>query len=409
MAKKLSSKKNISGKKIAPVGLALSALSLVAGVIFLAVKLLVLMGIYSPPNQNWINTALLISLGGFILGFALFALLDPKRVRLLLTGRQARHGSNSLIIILAIVGIIIVANLLVYQNQNQWDWTENKQHTLAPETLDTLSVLPNKVSALAFFTSSYSGSTAEELLIDFRDNSNDKFDYQIIDPESNPALAQQYNITRDGTIVFILEDRTESITYATEQEITNALIRLMNPGERVIYFMTGHGESEISSSDDTGMTSAIDILETKNYTVRTLNLRAENEIPPDALVIVITGPTSPVSAGEAYHLKSYLDAGGSIILYQQSIFDQKPGLSSDPFLDYLANEWGIKFNNDLVIDPTSDLPSFAISYFYGDHPITKDLTGLNTFFPISRSITLTPISEEITQTQLIIYSGSRVG
>ena len=258
MAKKSPSHKIITTKKLAPLGLVLAGLAFLSGIIFLSVKLLVLMGIYSPPNQNWINTALLISLGLLVLGLALFALLDPKRVRVLLTGRQAQHGSNSLIIILALLGILVVVNLLIYQNQKQWDWTENKAHTLAPETIETLNSLPAKITAIAFFTSNYSSASAEELLMDFRDNSNDMFDYEIIDPESNPAMAQQYNITRDGTIVIILQDRKESITYATEQEITNALIRLMNPGERVVYFITGHGESDISSSDDGGMTSAID-------------------------------------------------------------------------------------------------------------------------------------------------------
>jgi ABC-type uncharacterized transport system involved in gliding motility auxiliary subunit len=401
MAKKSSSRKKFTARKAAPIGLALSVLALLSGIIFLAVKLLVLVGIYSPPNQNWINTALLISLGGFILGLALFALLDPKRVRVLLTGRQARHGSNSLIIILALIGILVVVNLLVFQNQKQWDWTESKEHTLAPETIDTLSALPAKVTALAFFTSSYSSTSAEELLMDFRDNSDDKFDYQIIDPESNPAMAQQYNITRDGTLVLLLQENKESLTYISEQDITSALVRLMNPGERVVYFMTGHGEADISSSDDTGLTSALEILETKNYTVRTLNLRAENKIPADALAIIIAGPTAPISTGEAYFLKTYLDGGGSIILFEQSIFDQEPGLSSDPFMEYLSDAWGVTFNNDLVIDPTSDLPSFAISYAYADHAITTDLTGSNTFFPISRSISLTSVSEEIIQNALI--------
>jgi ABC-type uncharacterized transport system involved in gliding motility auxiliary subunit len=401
MVKKLSSRKKFAARKVAPIGLVLSGLALLSGIIFLAVRLLVLMGIYSPPNQNWINTALLISLGVLVLGLALFALLDPKRVRVLLTGRQARHGSNSLIILLALLGILVVVNLLVYQNQKQWDWTENKEHTLAPETIEALSTLPAKVTAIAFFTSNFSSTSAEELLMDFRDNSNDLFDYQIIDPESNPAMAQQYNIMRDGTIVILLQDRKESLTNISEKDITSALIRLMNPGERVVYFMSGHGESDITNTDDTGLTSAIKILETKNYTVRTLNLRAENQIPSDALAIIIAGPTSPISAGEAYFLKSYLDGGGSILLLEQSVFDQEAGLSSDPFLDYLVDTWGVILNNDLVIDPTSDLPSFAISYSYADHAITTNLIGSNTFFPISRSITLTTISEEITQNALI--------
>jgi len=206
MAKKSTIRKKASAKKFAPLGFLLSGLALLAGIIFLAIKLLILMQIYVPASEKWINTALLICLGLFVIGLALFALLNPKRVREFLTGRQAKHGSNALITLIALVGIILVVNLIVYQNPLQWDWTQDKQHTLAPETLDTLKALPSKVTALAFFTQNYSGATAEEVLINFKDNSDGKFDYQIVDPDSNPALAQQYSVTRDGSIVLVLED-----------------------------------------------------------------------------------------------------------------------------------------------------------------------------------------------------------
>lgn len=400
MAKKTASRKK-SAKKVAPYGLILSALALVAGIGFLAVKLLVLMQIYAPPNQNWINTALLISLGAFIIGFAVFALLDPNRVREFISGRQARHGSNALIILLALIGILVVINLLVFQNQKQWDWTENKEHTLAPETLERLAALPSKVTALAFFTQNYSSATAEALLIDFRDNSNDLFEYQIIDPETNPVLAQQYSITRDGSIVLVFKDRQEIISSASEQELTSALARLMNPEDRVIYFMTGHGEADISKPGDDGLTSAIAILENKNYIVRMLNLQAENEIPVDASSIIITGPTRPFTESEVLLLSAYLENGGALLVFEQSIFESIPGLSSDPLLEYLSNAWGVAFNDDLVIDPTSPYPDVAISSRYGDHIITENLIGTNTVFPVSRSLTLSSVSPDISQTPLV--------
>lgn len=402
MAKKTTSRKKSAARKSAPLGLWLSGLAFLAGVIFLAVKLLVLMQIYVPPSEKWINTALLICLGLFVIGFALFALLDPKRVREFLTGRQAKHGSNALIILIALVGIIIVVNLIVYQNPVQWDWTQDQQHTLAPETLDTLEALPSPVTALGFFTQNYSSASAEELLTDFKDSSDGLFDYQIIDPESNPALAQQYDITRDGTIILILDDQQEMLSYASEQEITSALVRLMNPGERVVYFMTGHGEADILNSGDTAYTRAVSVLEAKNYTVRTLNLRAENEIPADALAIIIAGPTKPISTGEAALLEAYANGGGALVVLEQCTLETELGSSPDPLQDYLAGTWGVVFNNDIIIDPTSDPLSFAISYSYGDHAITENLQSTITFFPVARSITLTSGSAEIQQTPLVL-------
>jgi ABC-type uncharacterized transport system involved in gliding motility auxiliary subunit len=406
MSKRTENRKK-SARKFAPLGLWLAGLAFLAGIIILAVKLLVLMQIV--PDQTWINTALLITLGVFVLGLATFALLNPRKVRELIMGRQAKHGSNALITLIALFGIIIVVNLLIYKNPVQWDWTEDKSHTLAPETLSTLQVLTSPVEAIGFFTQNYSSTTAVDLMTDFRDNSNEMFDFQIVDPDQNPALAQQYGITRDGSIVLVLGEQQELLTYVSEQNITSALVRLMNPGERTVYFITGHGESDLQNSGDTAFTRVASVLKSKNYTVLPLNLRAENEIPTDALALVIAGRTKPFTAGEVALLKAYVDGGGSLVVLEQSTLETEVGSSPDPLLNYLSAAWGVVFNNDIVIDPSSDPLSFAISDSYGSHVITENLQNTISFFPISRSLTLTSTDTAITQTPLVITVDSAWG
>ncbi len=117
-----------------------------------------------------------------------------------------------------------------------------------------------------------------------------------MDPETNPAKAQQYKITQDASVVLIMQGRQELLTSPTEQDFANALVRLMNPGQRAVYFLTGHGERDIQNSGDTSYTRARTVLESKNYTVKSLNLLAENKIPADALSIIIDGPTQPISS-----------------------------------------------------------------------------------------------------------------
>ncbi len=409
MAKKTTSRKKVAAKKFAPLGLLLSGLALLAGIIILAIKLLTIMQIYVPADGQWINTALLISFGLFIIGFALFALLDPKRVREFITGRQAKHGSNALITLVALVGILIVVNLIVFQNPVQWDWTADKTHTLAPETLATLKALPSPVTALCFFTTNYSSASSLELLDDIKNSSDGKFNYQIINPESDPALAQQYGVSRDGTIVLVLNDQQELLTYASEQGFTSAMVRLMNPGERVVYFLIGHGESSISTSSETSYTRAVSVLESKNYAVNTLNLRAQNEIPADAKAIIIAGATQPISADEIALLRSYVDGGGALIVLEQCTLETDLGNSPDPLQNYLSGNWGVVFNNDIVIDPSTNSPTIAVSYTYGDHAITTNLQQTIAFFPISRSITLSAADAAILQTPLIYTYDSAWG
>ncbi len=98
---------------------------------------------------------LLSALAIAILAIATYAIMEPERVRRFLTGRQARYGSNALIMTIALLFILGLINVLFTNPKfglNQaHDLTENKTNTLAPETLSALKALPEKVTATAFF------------------------------------------------------------------------------------------------------------------------------------------------------------------------------------------------------------------------------------------------------------------
>ncbi len=409
MAKKSTSRKKSIAQRYAPAGLWLAGIALLVGIVVLAIKLIAFMGIYAPTDEarKIINSVGIGSLATFVLGLALFALLDPKRIRMIIQGRQAKHGSNAFITLIAVAGILFVVNLIAYQNPKAMDWTQDKSHTLAPETIATLEALPEPVEAIGFFTVNYSSASAEELLTDFKNNSDGKFDFRFVNPESNPTLAQQYNVTRDGTIVFVMGDRQELVSYATEQNVTNALVRLINPEKRVVYFMTGHGENEVENPGETSYTRVKALLTAKNYTVQTLNLRAENQIPEDAVAIVIAGPRGPISESEASLLQAYLEGGGSLVVLEDPTVLTSKGNEPDAFEAYLTSAWGVTFNNDIVIDPSSNPLTFAISYSYGSHPITDEmLASMITFFPVARSLTVSSDSAEI-QSSSLVYTIDR--
>src|SRR5690606_31490641 len=118
-------------------------------------------------------------------------------------------------------------------------------------------------------------------------NSNGKFDYQFVNPDRDPQAAINAGITGDGKILLQMGDRQEIVAFASDNEILKGLLRLLNPGSDAVYFLIGHGEREVDQASDASMTRAKSTLESKNYTVQTLNLLAENEIPEDASVIVI--------------------------------------------------------------------------------------------------------------------------
>ncbi|MFT3895649.1 MAG: Gldg family protein [Anaerolineales bacterium] len=367
-------------------------------------------GLFSGMTKEAITKGIILSGSVVLLALAIYLLLEPDKVRRTFTGRQARYGSNAVIMSIAFIGILVVANVFAYQNPDlHKDITEDKQNTLAPESVQALAQLKEPVTATAFYSTNISSQSADELLAKFKAASSDKFDYKFVNPDTDPLTAKNAGITGDGKILLTMGDRKEIAGYASETEITKALYRLINPEPRVIYFLTGHGEASLESGQGS-MTKAKQNLENKNYTVKSLNLLAENKIPEDALTIVIAGPMKPVSDQEVTLLKNYVDGGGSLLVMENPILATDFGDSADPLADYLTKDWGITLDNDVIIDLSSQQPLYAVSASAGNHPITQNLTqNYIVIMPQARSITTQLGAENITVTNLLMTSANSWG
>ena len=389
-------------RRFAFLGLVLSLLALLTFVGFLLVRGLTTAGLVT-VDPDIVRNGILLSGLSIILGLAITAILDPEGTRRFLVGRQVQYGSNSVITFLAFVGILIFVNVLAYQNQKTWDLTEDKSNTLSPETIEILGSLPQPVIARAYYTTRYPSDETRKLLDRFVQNSNQKFSYEFIDPELNPISAQTDGVERDGTIILFMSEQKEPVTFASEQELDAALLRLMNPETRVVYFLTGHGEHSIDQTSETSLTQAANSLRKKNYTVNPLNLQGVGNVPEDAKVVVVAGPQVPLAESEVQALQAWLDNGGSLIVMYEPHPLTRFGDTPDPLADLLT-KWGITLNNDFVIDPNVNPASFAISdsAAYARHPITERLMGLNSVYPTARSITARSETGSATLTPLVV-------
>src|SRR5205823_134267 len=106
------------------------------------------------------------------------------------------------------------------------------------------------------------------------------------------ALASQYQITKDGTLILQPDagGKSQDVATADEQSLTTALIKLSRSTQPVVYFVVGHGERRIDDSGDRGMSSVQKSLESDGFKVQALNLLITDTIPADASVVVIPGP-----------------------------------------------------------------------------------------------------------------------
>jgi ABC-type uncharacterized transport system involved in gliding motility auxiliary subunit len=393
-------------KNYSYVTLIVALVAFIAAILLGIVRGLVALQVFTVANVDRLNQAIIVTVGIAILAVATYAVLEPERVRQFLTGRQARYGSNALVMAIAFLFIIGLINVLFtnprFGLNKSYDITESKTNTLAPETLSALKTLPEEVVATAFFSSASDPTSATQLLDKIKKNGNGKFDYKFVNPDLNPQAAINAGVTGDGKILLQMGDKTAIVAIASEDEILKGMLRLLNPENSVIYFLSGHGERDTQQSGDSSMTRAVSTLESKNYSVKPLNLLADNKIPEDARVIVIAGPTKPVSQDEVKLLQEFMDKGGSLIVMEDPSALTNYGKESDPLAGMLSKDWGINFDNDVVIDLNSAQPNIATAAYYDStHPVTVNMNNLVSFFPFTRSLSVTDPTNGATITQLV--------
>jgi ABC-type uncharacterized transport system involved in gliding motility auxiliary subunit len=219
------------------------------------------------------------------------------------------------------------------------------------------------------------------LLHDLADQGRGKFSFSVSDPNRNPVAAREAGITADGNILLEMGGKREIAAYASETELTRAMIRQISPGDRV-YLHAGHLELDVMGRRAFPLPRT---LESKNYSVVVLSLISTNEIPEDALAVIVAGARKPVSTQEVRKLGDYLESGGSVVLLSDPSSLTDFGDQPDPLATYLEASWGILLNDDLIVDPTSQNPIVAIAGPDEPHAITDNWRYV-AVFPAAHSL-----------------------
>ena len=328
-----------------------------------------------------------LGLGGALLLLALA--LNAAEARSAMGTRTARYGAGAAVMALLGLGIVVAANAISIRHHVRWDFTEDKRNSVSPQTVQVLKTLKAPVSAIAFFRSDTPGKKrAEDLLTQYATYSGGKFTWRLEDTDRAPALARQYGVESYGTVVLegglAGQARTEKVLDAEEEKLTNAIVKITRAGKRVIYVVKGHGEREIGSTDRAGFSQAKDEMEKANYEVKELFLARDPKIPDDAAIVIVPSPKTDLFPQELAALDAYIARAGKV-LFMAAPFQAATTVK------YLT-KYGIVVDEDVVIElnPIGQLfgvgPLVPVVGQYEPHPITKDMGGVMTLFPLTRSV-----------------------
>jgi ABC-type uncharacterized transport system involved in gliding motility auxiliary subunit len=190
----------------------------------------------------------------------------------------------------------------------------------------------------------------------------------------------------EGVVRIAIGGESVEVDEPTEEKITNALVRLTRTGAKKVYFTTGHGERPVvdeGADEPEGFARAGEALKNENYAFEPLLLAAKGEVPDDADVVVVPGPTRPFLPEEHRALERYVERGGALLVLVD------PRAKTDLY-DALGR-WGVSFGDDVVVDRMQGLFGRAATPFageYGSHPITEGLREV-TMFHVVRSVKAT--------------------
>jgi hypothetical protein len=169
---------------------------------------------------------------------------------------------------------------------------------------------------------------------------------RFLDLDRSPVAAKHLGASAYNTAVIEAGERRQQLDLVTEETVTAALLAVAGTPPVVTYFVVGHGERDPRDDDERGGASeAARGLAAESFQVRVLAGAAE--IPPDAGLVVLAGPTRELGPPEAEALAAWVRGGGALLVLAD------PGAPAS--VAALTARFGIEPAGDLVVDERSRL------------------------------------------------------
>ena len=333
-----------------------------------------------------------LAVGALLLIVAGVRSIESLRERIASGGarRAGRYGSSAILSTILAVAILWMLGFLATRYPVRFDWSEQRVHSLSDQTTRLLAGLDADVKALALFAALDAGPVRE--ILGRYAYASPRFTFEFADPSERPDLLEKHQISEEqlgrGLVKLTLGEQSTMLSDVSEENLTNALVKLTRTTQKTVYFLEGHNERALAGEPGTakeGFSRAADALRNERYRVEPLLLASTGEVPDDAAVVIVAGPTRPLLPEEHAALARFVARGGALLVMLD------PRAKTD-LVDDLRG-WGVALGDDVLVDRKLALFGRATSPFASRydtaHPITKDLRE-TTLFHVARSVRALP-------------------
>lgn len=291
--------------------------------------------------------------------------------------------------IISIALILVVAGMIAWLSNRyvlNVDWTANNRNSLTPASEKLLRSMSDDISIKAFVYPDNKIRKEITLRIEPYQRVKENITLEFIDPAKNPQLARDMDVAASGEVFIEYQGRRESLRALSEQTLTTALQRLAFSGERVVRFLTGHGERNIESDGQADYKLFVDELRNKGLKVEALNLARNLRIPENTSALVIASPRRNLLEGEVKLIREYVQNGGNLMW----LADPAESGSALAGLESLTDDIDVDWQNGTVLYPDFQVlglshPAIMLVTDYPPHPINQDMLDI-TLFPFAGAI-----------------------
>jgi ABC-2 type transport system permease protein len=372
---------------------------------------------------------------------------------------------------LIIIGLGLIILLISQTMEWRWDLTGDKRFSLSTPVESLVEEYGEIVLIESLFKGDFPSNytrleeSVEDLLRRMR-KINPRINYRLIDPldgstEEVSSTMKQFSemgltpfpiryesdrefkavqafpyvvftVGQKNVVVNILEANTvgenteagiNKAIAQLEYKFANALKKLTQDKRRNIGILTGHGE--FGRNETLFMEREL----RRYYTTSRIDLDSVGFIPDEIDLLMVLAPEKTFSERHLFYIDEYVARGGSIIWMVERFKIKDDSLNTpdgftpiinDPGLESLFFKYGVRFNNNLVVDlecsntsivtatPSGQPQIEKYPWFYHilaqpspDHIITNNLDRVNMFYP--SSIELLPVNG-VEQTTLLASS-----
>lgn len=333
-----------------------------------------------------------------IIGLVLWIYFDRKLLVDLFMMKSTKQGLNMGALVILVLVLLSMINYLGAKYYKTYDFSGNSINTLSEQSAKIISSLDSNL-IIKFFYKDGADRVDENKKL-FRDlvkkyqDKSDKVQFEFAEMNANAQLSKDFGATKGTGEAFVdYKGNKNRIENYTEQDLTNAVIKVTRTAKKTIYFVEGHKERTLDQDkDESGVSSFKQMLEKNSYITKTLSLVNQPEVPADASAIIILGPQQNFQALEVRALESYLEKGGSILL----ALDDRAGGGLQPLLASVGLEIENFFVFNVYNTPMGQVvnaqsPTVAVNYS-STNPITK------VFGPKEMTVFRQPHALKITQT-----------